>query len=308
MIAPVGTSPETQTEKNADVFLPEHVRSRLLQNQSIQMLPWLAVKAVKMAEDPDCSMNEFTAIVERDVSLVSGILSLANSVFYSSGKPLANVRQAVIRLGVRTCRNLILSSCITSLMSQMSMKQEWIRETLARHGFFTAVLAQNLNRALSAGFDGEEFTAGLVHDIGRTLLASCYVDEFLEFDSMEFTEDLDYLDREASILGTTHASVGAWYATNSGLPESLVAVVRYHHRPLEAEANRRLVALIAVADHMANYAQRFENASEYDFSANPYVSILEETGVNCAPLMEPGVAAQHLELAEDAVAKMSSLK
>ncbi len=98
MIAPVGTSSPIQTERNADVFLPEHVRSRLLQNQSIQMLPWLAVKAVKMAEAPDCSMNEFTAIVERDVSLVSGILSLANSVFYSSGKPLANVRQAVFAL------------------------------------------------------------------------------------------------------------------------------------------------------------------------------------------------------------------
>ena len=260
------------------LYIPEHVRQRLESNGQLQVLPYLAVRAVRIAEDPDCSINDFVGVVERDVSLVTGILRFANSAFYSSGKPLINVRQAAIRLGVKTCRNLILTSCISSLMGRMSMKQEWIREALARHGFLTATICQHLNKTLRAGFDGEEFTGGLVHDIGRTLLATCFTEEFLEFDPMTFIESSETVAVEQNVLGTHHGEVGAYFAHASGLPDSLIDVIQHHHSPAAAK-NQKLAALIAAADHMANHLQRFDAPEDYVVADNAAIGLLGRLGV-----------------------------
>jgi putative nucleotidyltransferase with HDIG domain len=273
----------TSTSSSADtpnlVLIPPHVQQRLESNGPLPVLPWLAVRAVKISEDPDCSINEFVSLIERDVSLLSGILSFSNSAFYSGGKPIANVRQAVIRLGIRTCRNLILTSCISSLMGRMSMKQEWIRESLARHGYVTAAVCHSLNQRLQLGYDGEEFTAGLVHDIGRTILASCFSDEFQEFDALTFEESSATVDNEFSVIGTSHTEAGAYFAAKSGLPPVLIDVIRHHHTPDHSSGDRRLVALVAAADDIANHLQRFDSPENYDASTNKGLILLERLGV-----------------------------
>lgn len=279
------------------VLLPPNVQQRLEANGPLPVLPWLAVQAIKISEDPDCSINEFVSLIERDVSLLSGSLSFANSALYSGGKPISNVRQAVIRLGMRTCRNLILTSCISSLMGRMSMKQEWIRESLARHGYVTAAVCYALNQRLQLGYDGEEFTAGLVHDIGRTILVACYSDEFQEFDALTFEESSSTVDHEFSVIGTSHTEVGAYVAAKSGLPPVLIEVIRFHHAPDHATGDRRLVALVAAADDIANHLQRFDSPENYEVSANKGLILLERLGV---PNAVARISADVAEILKDA--------
>jgi putative nucleotidyltransferase with HDIG domain len=288
-------------------LLPPHVQQRLEADGPLPVLPWLAVRAVEISEDPDCSINEFVALIGRDVSLLSGILSFANSVFYSGGKPISNVRQAVIRLGMRTCRNLILTSCISSLMGRMSMKQEWIRESLARHGYVTAAVCHALNQRLLLGYDGEEFTAGLVHDIGRTLLASCFSDEFQEFDGLTFEESSAIVDHEFSIIGTSHTEAGACFAAKSGLPPVLIEVIRHHHNPDHATGDRRLVALVAAADDIANHLQRFDTPENYDTSTNKGLILLERLGVTNAVTLISADATEILKDADAVAGNMAKL-
>jgi len=289
------------------VLLPPHVQQRLESNGPLPMLPWLAMRAVKISEDPDCSINEFVGLISRDVSLLSGVLSFANSAFYSGGRPISNVRQAVIRLGIRTSRNLILTSCISSLMGRMSMKQEWIRESLARHGYVTAAVCHALNQRLQLGYDGEEFTAGLVHDIGRTLLASCFSDEFQEFDALTFEESSATVDQEFSFIGTSHAEAGAYFAAKSGLPPVLIEVIRYHHTPDHATGDRRLVALVAAADDIANHLQRFDTPEKYDASNNKGLILLERLGVTNAVVRISADATEILREADTVAGNMAKL-
>ncbi|RLS73038.1 MAG: HDOD domain-containing protein [Planctomycetota bacterium] len=289
------------------VLLPPHVQRTLESNGPLPVLPWLAVRAVEISEDPDCSINEFVALIGRDIALLSGILSFANSAFYGGGKPISNVRQAVIRLGIRTCRNLILTSSISSLMGRMSMKQEWIRESLARHGYVTAAVCHALNQRLQLGYVGEEYTAGLVHDIGRTILASCYSDGFQEFDALTFEESSATVDREFSIIGTSHTEAGAYFAAKSRLPPVLIEVIRHHHNPDHATGDRRLVALVAAADDIANHLQRFDTPENYDASANQGLILLERLGVTNAVARISADATEILKDADTVAGNMAKL-
>ncbi|MCA9065286.1 MAG: HDOD domain-containing protein [Planctomycetaceae bacterium] len=266
---------QTQTQ----IVLPPEIRSRIAEGcRGLQMLPAVARDALEIARDPNCSIIEFTTLVERDVKLAADILAMSNSVVYSAGRSISNLHQAVVRLGFRQCKNLILSTSAASLMSNVSIEQEWIREVLWKHGFLTAILAIHVNRTLSIGYRGEEFTAGLMHDWGRTLTASCLPELFHQADALTFDEGEATLRQEMEALGATHCEIGGWFAQSTSLPPEITEVVRFHHTPEQAGEHQRLVALIAICDEMANCIQR-EQSRDFVPAHSPGAVILEGCGI-----------------------------
>ena len=248
------------------------------------MLPAVAHSAMEAASNEDTDISEFAAIVERDVKLASDTLSLANSAAYAPATPILNLHQAVAQLGFQTCQNLILASSVSSLMRQTTLQQSWIRELLWQHAITTALGCLRLNQQLGCGFFGEEFTAGLMHDIGRLLFAAELPKQFSVIDSLSFDESPSLLDDEIAVCGTSHAELGAWYLELNRLPAPLVDVARFHHQPELAKSNHRLVCLTAAADHLANHLQRTEGTDGYVPAENGAIAILERSGVRRAAM------------------------
>lgn len=113
------------------------------------------------------------------------------------------------------------------------------------HGSAVAALARRL--AGPARGDGA-FSAGLLHDIGRLLLAVRAPDQFSEVANYARRSELPMLEAERAVLGVDHAALGAYLLAGWGLPPVIVSAVRYHHAPL-MEADRRGFAVFI---HLAN--------------------------------------------------------
>jgi HD-like signal output (HDOD) protein len=231
------------------------------------MLPAVATEALKLAQDPECPIGKFSALIERDLKLATFILRVANSTLYSQ-TPVASLHQAVTRLGLKSCRGLILSSSFDSLSTRLTADLQYIREVLARHGFLTAIFAMRLNHRLKLGFQGEEFTAGLMHDLGRTLFAVAVPEQFRMIDPLDFVEPETIEARETAAIGTAHTEFGAWFAELNNLPEPLISAIRFHHIPSEAAVHRKIAALTAAADQMANFIQSRNRPKNYESGSN----------------------------------------
>lgn len=130
------------------------------------------------------------------------------------------------------------------------------------------MLAIHINRAVGPSFQGEEFAAGLMHDFGRTLIAVSMPEQFSIVDPLHFGESSETPFLEKRVIGTSHGEAGAWFAEISHLPSESVEVIRYHHQLAAATRHRRLVALASIADHMASYLQRFDDASLEEATLN----------------------------------------
>ncbi len=293
---------------SGELQFPSSVRERLAQRAShLKMLPAVATQTLDIAKNPDCGIEEFAAVVERDSALAADILKMANGLVFGASRAVMNLHQAVVRLGFRQCKSLILAASFSSMMKTMSLEEEWVRELLFRHSFTTALLATHLNRALNVGFQGEEFAGGLMHDIGRMLLATCYPERFSEIDPMSFDESLEMLCAEQTVIETNHCEVGVWFARRNSLPEPLVDVIRFHHCPDRAVNNRRFVALIAVCDQMANYLQQREKGSGYNSRGNSSIELLEDCGVAHASRRFHEIAVTVMETASRDITEMLAL-
>lgn len=280
------TGPASPPRRDDDaIVLPEDIVNRLTNNMDqLNVLPALAARALEMSRDPECSMSEFSALVERDVKMATDILRMANSVVFSGGQVVASLHNAVVRLGFRHCRNLILSSSVSSLMKRMAVEEGWVRDILWRHSFLTGLIAVNINRQLNLEFFGEEFTAGLVHDFGRTLLVFCRPRDFAAFDPLDFDESATTPEQEQEKAGVSHTEVGAWFARSAQLPPQLFEAIRYHHTPEKAPNHQRLVALITLSDEIANFLQRSESDQPVELDSLRGLPVLEASGVGRARL------------------------
>ena len=171
---------------------------------------------------------------------------------------------------MRECKHIVLSIGVRSLFRKIAGDAKVQCETLWRHGALTANLCRQLNRKYRLALDGQEYAAGLLHDIGRMLVLLADPRCFALAGGLDFREEPGLLDRECAAIGIDHAALGGWFGEHSLLPDALIQTVRWHHDPDHAQAspNGRLVALVAAADHIANHLQGANGTETYDLEKN----------------------------------------
>jgi HD-like signal output (HDOD) protein len=259
-VPPAAPSPQGATAVKLDQLLGDL--------RKLPLLPATAQQAMALANERNASLQELGNLLERDVTLASSILKLANSPIFSWGKSVDSLDKAVIRLGLRECQNLIVAISMRNLFHQTDPVTKGLCAVLWHHCFLTACLCRRLNRELRCDFHGEEFSAGLLHDLGRVLLAVSVPKHFQAADPMDFVENAETLVREQQLLDTDHCHLGTLYAAQNGLPPAAVTAIGFHHRVHEGPDHHELLGLVATADHMANYLQRREPPNDYDVNLN----------------------------------------
>ena len=238
--------------------------------------PSIAREALAVARDPRCRTENLVCVVQRDARLAAELLVLANSAVAGPGRKLVNLKEAFVRLGINQVRNLVIASSTTASMMRVPLEHEWIREILLKHGLATATAGVYLNRALNLGCRGEEFTCGLMHDIGRLLIAAVEPTRFARVDPLRFIETESQLERERAEIGGDHCAIGAWFTQHMQLPDVISDTIQFHHHPKVNHPNQKLIAVTAAADHMANHLQRFNESHGYVPERNRAIEALEE--------------------------------
>jgi HD-like signal output (HDOD) protein len=240
------------------------------------MIPAAAMDAMQVGRNPACSFREYSRAIERDVRLTADILCMANSSLYSTGSPAATLQDAVSRIGLLKCQGLILSTCTAGLMKKLPFQHAQVREKLWRHGYLTAVVCQHLNQSLRLGFNGEEYTAGLMHDLGRSLIAATTPELYAQVQTEVEIDARRALEIEREILGTDHSEIGGEFGARNGLPPQLVAVIRYHNAPDQAGEHSTIATVVALAAQISSRLERDRPAVGEEEDSVPSSSLITD--------------------------------
>ncbi len=232
------------------------------------------VRVLGMVNNSASSVAEVAGIVRRDGVIAGAVLRVANSCAIRGGKAIEEVQQAVLRMGFQECCKLLSTMGVKSMYNRYPAAVQDRCDALLRHSLLVARLASGLSKEAGVGIPGPAFTAGLLHDIGRVVACVKCPDDTATAAFLTGEETEDALKLERGRLGTDHCAVGADFAARNKLPESIVRVVRYHHRPAEEDVHRELVALIAVTERIVNHVQTRHNVTAYNLVACPHFSVL----------------------------------
>lgn len=139
-------------------------------------LPDVAIRIRKLIDDGS-DIRVIARAVVADPSIAAKLLRASNSVLYR-GTSLCNTPSAsIIRLGLRTTRQLIMSFTIRELFKVQSPTLRQIMDEVWRHSVDVAALCYVLAKHTPNLNPEEALLAGLLHDIGMIPII-CYAEKY----------------------------------------------------------------------------------------------------------------------------------
>ncbi|MGZ8899909.1 MAG: HDOD domain-containing protein [Limisphaerales bacterium] len=216
--------------------------------------PKIYLRLTKAVTSAYSSMEEIGDIVQEDPALTLKLLQIANSAYFGISRKILTPTDAVQIVGLEILRALVL--CIHAFKFYQEKNFTSISASdLWNHSLRTASSARKLAKYenLSDAACEEAFVSGLLHDIGKLVLAGNADSDYKIVMERSRGEGTPVDQVEWEVFGATHAQIGAYLLGLWGLPESIVNNVELHHS-LDVNANPGFTPAAAI--HIAQFLER----------------------------------------------------
>jgi putative nucleotidyltransferase with HDIG domain len=220
---------------------------------SVRTIP-VAPRAYKdlgeLTGQPNASVDQIANVVERDVGISAKVLQLANSAFFGRPRDVADIRMAVSYLGGNLLRQLTGEGGIFRRFDSEAAATGCDIEGFEWHCVLTGAIASKL--AIGDRPPQILLVAGVLHDIGKLVIADRAPDRFRHATATARTQNRQLYAVEAELFGVSHAEVGACLLGSWGLPTAVVEAVAHHHHPGRAAQDvRDVAAAVCLANRLA---------------------------------------------------------
>lgn len=218
----------------------------------IPTLPTIIFELNKYLQDPDTSIAKVSETIEKDQAMALKILKLVNSAFYGFHSRIGDIRNAVILLGYNSVRNAIVSlSVIKSFSTKLAPEGFNIRD-FWKHSLAVAVTGKSLAQLSRLESADNCFVGGLLHDVGKIILAQFFPDLFVKVWLASQDEYPSFYEAEKNVIPIDHTKIGAHLATNWQLPPGLADTIRWHHMYTAENENADLILIIYLSNIIVN--------------------------------------------------------
>jgi putative nucleotidyltransferase with HDIG domain len=260
--------------------------------------PMLVTDLLTLFGRNDCNIDQVVQMISYEPSLTAQILRDSNSVFFAGEQPSADIFEAVSRLGFYQVYCMVVSLVGAKTKTMDGAEKGLNVDELWRHSVAVAVSA-----AVVAGDSGETkaaaFTAGLLHDIGKLVLASAERESYARLIQRAKDEGVSLSQLERSTFIIDHAELGGELMKRWKLPQDIVAAVRYHHELDSAPPYKHLTAAVQVGDMIAHHLSG-EDLAGTDLLA-PVTAALEALQIS------PDKLTQHIATAQAEIEKIKGM-
>lgn len=252
-------------------------RSELILAQ-LDRLPTISsaiARLLAVTGDEGSSTRDLIAVIEPDPSLTASVLRMVRRSDLGASREDMTVGKAVLLLGFSAVRNAAIAHQFFDVLSnpQADAAANARRNELWRHSIMTACAAEALATAMKGGpTAGEAFVAGLLHDIGKIALDTCFPKSFARVMERAQQETQCVCDLENEVFGLDHTVAGRRLAARWELPPSVVEAIWLHHQqpdhlPSSTE-NAALVRLVHLADGLVRTDALGFSGSRHAFDAD----------------------------------------
>ncbi len=213
-------------------------------------LPQVALEVMRMTKDPNISAHELNDVICRDQAITANMLKLANSAYYGFPRLIGTVGEAVVLLGFQTVRSIVLAAALGDTLNREVKPYSLEKGELWKHSMGVATAARMIAQRSGYKYQDLAYTAGLLHDVGKIILAD-YLDRYYQ-EVMEKVDSgqMSFSEAEFEILGIDHAQTGGEVAKKWNFPAEIVEAITLHHKPDQAVQDVRLTSITHVADLM----------------------------------------------------------
>ena len=200
--------------------------------------------------EPDA--DYITEIISGDIKLSGMLLKQVNSAAYGLSNKVNSIAQAVVILGLKSLKNVLLASALReALGDQSEFDSDFWKQANA-----TAVVSEALSQAVFGVSSEDAFLAGLFQDAGVLICEKKHA-RYNEVYRHSHSIIASILDFDRKILKTTHMAVSYLLTKQWELPERICDAILLSHNIDYAEQDgsvdtniQALVSILKVSNHL----------------------------------------------------------
>ena len=259
----------------SEVIESKILRHRIENIGSLPTVPDTLRKLSRIMEKPNVSMTEVASFVQSDPALTFRILKMVNSAIYGFPGRIASVSHAIMLLGLNVVKGLLLGVSVFELM-QKAMSG------LYEHSMGCATAARTIAQKKGLREPEEAYVAGLIHDIGKVVMALEFTKAYEGALALAETEHIAIMQAEKKFFADNHAALGGVLSEKWRFPKKLTEAILYHHQPRSAVLFPLETAIVHLADILTK-------ARGLGFSGDQIVPIVDDAAFDRLELSEEDV-------------------
>ncbi|MBC8003371.1 MAG: HDOD domain-containing protein [Opitutaceae bacterium] len=225
--------------------------------KQLPSLPILYTQVVTELQKPDASIEFVARLIATDPMMAAKILQVVNSPFFGLTSEITEPAAAVMFLGTERTKSLVLLAKVFSQFEK-SKCEGFSQEQLWRHSMATGAFARSImmTETRNARLADMAFTAGLLHDVGKLLLAANLPSEYSGLIAQAARRNLSESEIEREALGATHAELGACLLGLWCLPMPILHAVAWHHHPSKGPEKEFSILTAVHASNAFDYEKK----------------------------------------------------
>ena len=205
-------------------------RDIVKQIHSLEPLTPTASRLAGVVAGKESSINDIVAIIRYDQAITAQVLQWSNSALSAPGRAITSIKDAVIRLGGGRIVEYVIATHVKKGFVPALPAYGYGEMDLWRHSVAAATAAEQMAVVSQKEIDGLSFTASLLHDIGKLVLARIAPAQDLTEIRKIITEGRQTSEyAERTVLGFSHAEIGGEIAASWQLPPGIADAIRMHH-------------------------------------------------------------------------------
>jgi HD-like signal output (HDOD) protein len=200
--------------------------------------------------------SQIAEIIRRDPSLTARLLRMVNSVYFGLTAKVNNIEEAVFYLGLRQIRELSMATPVIEEMEKINrspLRLPW--KELWKHSIGAAIMTREILATTTLLIDDDtDYIIGLLHNVGKVVMASAFPEEFGKVVEANFRNTSEVCALERELIGWDHARIGGYYLQRHQLSPEITDAVYYHNDPENAPDHAFYAAAVQVADQLVRFA------------------------------------------------------
>lgn len=209
-------------------------------------IPAIVSRVVSMLESQDADPDGIADMILSDQVLAARVIRVVNSPLYRTTGEITSVKRALVYLGFKSVREMILTSYFIEGFKERAqpfdMKMFWM------HSFSVGAISRRIAAAIGYADIEKAYLLGIIHDIGKVFLGHYCKEEYGNMLAGISNTSYTTYEAEYEYFGTTHCEVGLCLAQRWNFPPLYCDVISYHHASSMATEDPLLTSIVALAD------------------------------------------------------------
>jgi putative nucleotidyltransferase with HDIG domain len=248
--------------------------------------PVIISTLMNLTSDLNTDIEKISKAILADQSLTAKVLKISNSSFYGRAREVKTLREAIVILGFMTLHSLVIATSTQGLYRKSI--DDGVSDKLWEHAFAAAIASRMIAQTIGYHAMEEAFVAGLLHDIGKLVLAQKLPKDYRQIVKQVEESNGCFIEYEKNVLGFDHTDVGTQLMMKWSFPPELANAVQFHHAPSESDDEYiTLTQVINLGNFMAKkLGVGFDDHKADDLSQLPAAAALNLDGSKLDELQE----------------------